>query len=82
MLVSGVLHVRVDTYVLVSVFSDYGRQARHTFLDSLFGGQLISTIMCEECKQVSDMLSFSMSVSGAHLMHGQSEIISRPRNKK
>ena len=26
---------------------------KHTFVECLFGGQLISTIICEECKYVS-----------------------------
>ena len=27
----------------------YGRQANHTLLDRVFSGQLVSTIVCEEC---------------------------------
>lgn len=27
----------------------YGRQANHTLLDKIFSGQLVSTIVCEEC---------------------------------
>lgn len=34
-------------------FTEYGRQVKHTFVDSLFGGHLLSTVMCEECKHVS-----------------------------
>ena len=32
---------------------EYGRQVKHTFVDSLFGGYLMSTVTCEECKNVS-----------------------------
>ena len=34
-------------------FVEYGRQVKHTFVDSLFGGYLMSTVTCEECKNVS-----------------------------
>ena len=31
----------------------YGRQANHTLLDRIFSGQLVSTIVCEECHHSS-----------------------------
>ena len=31
----------------------YGRQANHTLLDRVFSGQLVSTIVCEECRHSS-----------------------------
>ena len=31
----------------------YGRHANHTLLDKIFSGQLVSTIVCEECKYSS-----------------------------
>merc|ERR1712105_31127 len=31
----------------------YGRQANHTLLDKIFSGQLVSTIVCEECHHSS-----------------------------
>ena len=40
--------------VLLSLLcAEYGRQVKYTFLDSLFGGVLVSTVTCEECKHVS-----------------------------
>ena len=44
--------------ILACVCSEYGRQVKFTFLDSLFGGQLVSTITCEECKHVSYIQRF------------------------
>ena len=32
---------------------EYGRLVKHTFVDSIFGGYSISTVLCEECKHVS-----------------------------
>lgn len=37
--------------------SEYGRQGKHTFVDSVFGGNLISTVICEECTFVSTNVS-------------------------
>lgn len=34
------------------LFVEYGRQVKYTFVDSLFGGYLMSTVTCEECKNV------------------------------
>ncbi|KAL8603378.1 hypothetical protein ACOMHN_004229 [Nucella lapillus] len=34
---------------------EYGRQVKYTFLDGLFGGQLVSTVTCEECKHISQI---------------------------
>lgn len=31
----------------------YGRSVNHTFVDEVFGGELISTIVCKQCGQVS-----------------------------
>ena len=45
--------VCVSDDVSLCMCSEYGRQVKFTFLDSLFGGQLVSTITCEECKHVS-----------------------------
>ncbi|XP_059175697.1 ubiquitin carboxyl-terminal hydrolase 45-like isoform X2 [Physella acuta] len=42
---------------------EYGRQVKHTFLDSLFGGQLVSTIKCEECKSVSQICEAFLDIS-------------------
>ena len=44
--------VCVSDDVSLCMCSEYGRQVKFTFLDSLFGGQLVSTITCEECKHV------------------------------
>ncbi|XP_041351412.1 ubiquitin carboxyl-terminal hydrolase 16-like [Gigantopelta aegis] len=55
-------HKKLDEEIKLKV-KDYGRQARHTFLDSLFGGQLISTIMCEECKQISQIFEPFLDLS-------------------
>ncbi|XP_050390725.2 ubiquitin carboxyl-terminal hydrolase 45 [Patella vulgata] len=42
---------------------EYGRQGKHTFIDSLFGGQLVSTVMCEECKHVSQIFEPFLDLS-------------------
>lgn len=34
------------------LLAEYGRQVKYTFVDSLFGGYLMSTVTCEECKNV------------------------------
>ncbi|KAL3883146.1 hypothetical protein ACJMK2_029439 [Sinanodonta woodiana] len=41
----------------------YGRQVKHTFVDSLFGGCLISTVTCEECKHISQILEPFLDLS-------------------
>lgn len=41
----------------------YGRQVKHTFVECLFGGQLISTIVCEECKYISQILEPFLDLS-------------------
>lgn len=47
-------------YYLYSI--EYGRQVKHTFLDGLFGGHLVSTVKCEECKNVSAFYSLFNSL--------------------
>ncbi|KAL4233209.1 Ubiquitin carboxyl-terminal hydrolase 16 [Mactra antiquata] len=41
----------------------YGRQIKHTFVECLFGGQLISTVVCEECKYISQILEPFLDLS-------------------
>ncbi|CAG5136193.1 unnamed protein product, partial [Candidula unifasciata] len=41
----------------------YGRQVKHTFLDGLFGGHLVSTVKCEECKNVSQIFEAFLDLS-------------------
>ncbi|XP_052241932.1 ubiquitin carboxyl-terminal hydrolase 45-like isoform X2 [Dreissena polymorpha] len=41
----------------------YGQEAKHTFVDCLFGGQLISTVICEECKYISQILEPFLDLS-------------------
>ncbi|KAK3098342.1 hypothetical protein FSP39_018619 [Pinctada imbricata] len=42
---------------------EYGRQVKHTFIDSLFGGHLISTVTCEECKYISQIFEPFLDLS-------------------
>ncbi|CAL1531431.1 unnamed protein product [Lymnaea stagnalis] len=53
---------KVDEETKVKV-KEYGRQVKHTFLDSLFGGQLVSTVKCEECKTVSQICEAFLDLS-------------------
>ncbi|XP_046359511.2 ubiquitin carboxyl-terminal hydrolase 45-like isoform X2 [Haliotis rufescens] len=53
---------KVDDDTKVKV-KEYGRQVKHTFLDSVFGGQLVSTVMCEECKHVSQIFEPFLDLS-------------------
>ncbi|KAK3603707.1 hypothetical protein CHS0354_023313 [Potamilus streckersoni] len=41
----------------------YGRQVKHTFVDALFGGCLVSTVMCEECQYISQTLEPFLGLS-------------------
>ncbi|GFR98315.1 ubiquitin carboxyl-terminal hydrolase 16-like, partial [Elysia marginata] len=53
---------KVDEETKVKV-KEYGRQVKHTFLDSLFGGQLVSTVKCEECKSISQIFESFLDLS-------------------
>ncbi|XP_077976954.1 ubiquitin carboxyl-terminal hydrolase 16-like [Glandiceps talaboti] len=54
---------------------DYGRFANHTFVDGVFGGQLISTVHCEECRQPSEVyepfLDLSLPITEAKVWPGK-----------
>ncbi|ESO89287.1 hypothetical protein LOTGIDRAFT_229162 [Lottia gigantea] len=52
----------VDDETKIKV-KEYGRQVKHTFIDSLFGGQLVSTVMCEECKHISQIFEPFLDLS-------------------
>ncbi|XP_052809914.1 ubiquitin carboxyl-terminal hydrolase 45-like isoform X2 [Mya arenaria] len=41
----------------------YGHDIKHTFVECLFGGQLISTVVCEECKYISQILEPFLDLS-------------------
>ncbi|KAH9525374.1 hypothetical protein Btru_001205 [Bulinus truncatus] len=53
---------KVDEETKIRV-KEYGRQVKHTFVDSLFGGQLVSTVKCEECKSVSQICEAFLDLS-------------------
>uniref|UniRef100_A0A2C9LRS2 ubiquitinyl hydrolase 1 n=1 Tax=Biomphalaria glabrata TaxID=6526 RepID=A0A2C9LRS2_BIOGL len=53
---------KVDEETKIRV-KGYGRQVKHTFVDSLFGGQLVSTVKCEECKSVSQICEAFLDLS-------------------
>ncbi|XP_045195108.1 ubiquitin carboxyl-terminal hydrolase 16-like [Mercenaria mercenaria] len=53
---------KVDEDVRLSVKA-YGHQIKHTFVECLFGGQLISTVVCEECKYISQILEPFLDLS-------------------
>lgn len=48
---------------LKTMIKGYGRQATHTIVDQIFGGQLISTIFCEECHWSSQVFEPMMDLS-------------------
>lgn len=39
--------------MFINCWSAYGHCATQTFVDSVFGGQLASTVVCQECGDVS-----------------------------
>ncbi|XP_076373388.1 ubiquitin specific protease 16/45 isoform X2 [Tachypleus tridentatus] len=41
----------------------FGRQASHTLVDMIFGGQLLSTVLCEECHMSSQVFEQFMDLS-------------------
>merc|ERR1719483_762502 len=41
----------------------YGRQGTHTLLDKIFSGQMVSTIVCEECHHSSQMYEQFLDLS-------------------
>ncbi|KAK7491576.1 hypothetical protein BaRGS_00017215 [Batillaria attramentaria] len=53
---------KVDDETKLKV-KEYGRRVKYTFLDSLFGGQLVSTVMCEECKHISQIFEPFLDLS-------------------
>jgi ubiquitin carboxyl-terminal hydrolase 16/45 len=44
-------------------FIDYGRLINYTCIDSLFGGHLLSTVLCEECKTCSQNIEPFLDLS-------------------
>ncbi|OWF43003.1 ubiquitin carboxyl-terminal hydrolase 45-like [Mizuhopecten yessoensis] len=42
---------------------EYGRQGKHTFVDAVFGGNLISTVICEECSYISQIFEPFLDIS-------------------
>ncbi|XP_064615598.1 ubiquitin carboxyl-terminal hydrolase 16-like [Liolophura sinensis] len=57
---------KIDSCTRMKV-KEYGRQAKVTFVDQVFGGQLISTVVCGECNYVSQIfepfLDLSLSIT-------------------
>ena len=51
---SRVIHVQFICYIscLSCLNEGYGRSVNHTFVDEVFGGELISTVVCKQCGQV------------------------------
>jgi hypothetical protein len=41
----------------------YGRVASFTFIDSLFGGSLLSSVLCEQCKMCSQNIEPFLDLS-------------------
>ncbi|GFU31062.1 ubiquitin carboxyl-terminal hydrolase 45 [Nephila pilipes] len=52
--------IEEDVKKLVKAYSCY---ASHTFVDKIFGGLLISTVLCEECKMSSQVFEPFMDMS-------------------
>lgn len=52
---------------------EYGSQAKHTFIDRLFGGHLISTVSCEVCQHMSQIfepfLDLSLPITEEKVKH-------------
>ncbi|CAD5120351.1 DgyrCDS8925 [Dimorphilus gyrociliatus] len=46
-----------------SLVKYYGRQARHTIVDNIFGGLFISTVTCEECQTPSQIFEPFLDIS-------------------
>jgi hypothetical protein len=44
-------------------FIDYGRLINYTCIDSLFGGHLLSTVLCEQCKMCSQNIEPFLDLS-------------------
>ncbi|CAC5376201.1 USP16_45 [Mytilus coruscus] len=42
---------------------EYGRLVKHTFVDTMFGGHLLSTVICEECKHISQIFEPFLDLS-------------------
>ena len=38
-------------------------QVKHTFVDSIFGGVFVSTVMCEECSKPSQIFEPFLDIS-------------------
>lgn len=53
---------KVDDETKVKI-KEYGRQVKYTFVDSLFGGFLMSTVTCEECKNISQIFEPFLDLS-------------------
>ncbi|GFX80085.1 ubiquitin carboxyl-terminal hydrolase 45 [Trichonephila clavipes] len=56
----------------------YGCYASHTFVDKIFGGLLISTVLCEECKMSSQVFEPFMDMSLPLFEEKQQENYDRP----
>lgn len=53
---------RVDEETKLQI-KEYGRQVKHTFVDSVFGGYFISTVLCEECHVPSQIFEPFLDIS-------------------
>lgn len=53
---------KVDDDTKIKI-KEYGRQVKYTFVDSLFGGYLMSTVTCEECKNISQIFEPFLDLS-------------------
>ncbi|XP_062608823.1 ubiquitin carboxyl-terminal hydrolase 16-like [Saccostrea cucullata] len=53
---------KVDDEMKIKI-KEYGRQVKYTFVDSLFGGYLMSTVTCEECKNISQIFEPFLDLS-------------------
>ncbi|ELT96769.1 hypothetical protein CAPTEDRAFT_225117 [Capitella teleta] len=49
-----------DTKLKIKV---YGRQAKRTFIDNVFGGHFISTVLCEDCRTPSQIFEPFLDIS-------------------
>ena len=50
---------------------------KHTFVDSVFGGYFISTVLCEECHMVSASLTITVYLnSDVHLVPSNTPVCS------
>ena len=60
--------------------TEYGKQVKHTFVDCMFGGHLLSTVICEECKHVSTYYTDTSSMQHPLARHSLHVIVHKVKS--